>query len=74
MKVLTKRASEQVVIDKPVRLVVLNTAPDKVKLGVLDTDEGVEESRREPSPDSDRRTEMGVKIVAPYGEEIEIDG
>jgi hypothetical protein len=57
-----------------VRVVVLETAPDQVKLGVLDTDEGVEGSRRETPPDSDQRTEMGVKIMAPYGEEIEIDG
>ena len=54
--------------------VVLETPPDKVKLGVLDADEGAGERRREPSPDSDRRTEMAVKIMAPYGEEIEVDG
>jgi hypothetical protein len=53
-----------------VQVVVL----DQVELGVLDTDGGVEESCRETSLDSDRRTEMGVKVIAPYGEEIEIDG
>jgi hypothetical protein len=57
-----------------VRVVVLEAPPDRVKLGVLDTDEGVEESRRETSPESDRRTERGVMIIAPYGEEIEMDG
>jgi hypothetical protein len=56
-----------------VRAVVLETPPDKVKLGVLDTDDGVGESGREPSPDSDRRPGRGVKITAPFGEEIEID-
>jgi hypothetical protein len=56
-----------------VRAVVLETPPDTVTLGVLDTDEGVGESRRETFPDSDRRPERGVKITAPYGEEIEID-
>jgi len=39
MKVLTKRASEQVVIDQPVRLIVLKTGPDKVELGLLDRGE-----------------------------------
>jgi hypothetical protein len=57
-----------------VRAVVLETPPDQVKRGVLDTDQGVAGSRRETSPDSDRRTGMGVKIIAPYGEEIEIGG
>jgi len=51
-----------------VRVVVLQTPPD------LDTDEGVEESRRETSPHSERRNDLGVKIMAPYGEEIEVDG
>jgi hypothetical protein len=54
--------------------VVLETPPDKAKLGVLDTDEGVGDSRRGPSPDSWGRTEMAVKIMAPYGEVIEVDG
>jgi hypothetical protein len=57
-----------------VRAVVRETPPDKVKPGVLDIDDGFEESRRATSPDSDRRTEMAVKILAPYGEEIEVDG
>jgi hypothetical protein len=42
-----------------------------VTFGVLDPDEGLGESRRGVSPDSDRGT---VTIIAPYGEEIEIDG
>jgi hypothetical protein len=54
--------------------VVRETPPDKVKPGALDVDEGFEESRRETSPDSDRRTAMGVKVMAPYGEEIEVVG
>jgi hypothetical protein len=57
-----------------VQVVVLDTTPDKVMVGVLDTDEGFEESRRETAPDSDRRTEMAVKVIAPYGEEMEVDG
>jgi hypothetical protein len=57
-----------------VRVVVLETPPDQGKPGVLDTDEGVGDSRREPAPDSDRRTGMGVKLIAPYGEEIEMEG
>jgi hypothetical protein len=57
-----------------VRVVVREASPDQVKLGVLDTDEGVEESRRETAPESDRRTERGVMMIAPYGEEIEMDG
>jgi hypothetical protein len=57
-----------------VRVVILETPPDQVKFGVLDTDEGFEDSPRETSPDSDRRTEGAVKVMAPYGEEIEVDG
>jgi hypothetical protein len=30
--------------------------------------------RRETPPDADRRTEQGVTIIAPYGEEIEVGG
>jgi hypothetical protein len=71
MVVLTKRASEEVVIDKPARVVFLETGPDHVKFGVLDTDEGVEEMCRTISPDTGRRT---VQVIAPYGEQIEIDG
>jgi hypothetical protein len=47
------------------RVAVLETPP------ALDTDEVVEESRRETSPRSERRT---WRVVAPYGEEIEVDG
>ena len=57
-----------------VRAVVLETPPDKLKFGVLDADESFEDSPRETSPDSDRRTERAVKVRAPYGEEIEVDG
>jgi len=57
-----------------VRVVVLETSPDQVKRGVLDTDEGFEDSPRETAPDSDRRTERAVMVMAPYGEEIEVDG
>jgi hypothetical protein len=71
MVVLTKRASEEVVLDKPARVVFLETAPDHVKVGVFDAEEGVEDSCRVSSPDSGRRT---VPVIAPYGEEIEIDG
>jgi hypothetical protein len=42
-----------------------------VTFGVLDPDEGLGESRRGGAPDSDRGT---VQVIAPYGEEIEIDG
>jgi hypothetical protein len=73
MVVLTKRASEQVVLDKPGRVVVLETAPDKVKLGVLGAGEGCEESRRESSPDSGRSAGGAVQVIAPYGEQVEID-
>jgi hypothetical protein len=70
MEVLTKRASEEVFIDKPMRVVCLETAPDHVTLGVLDPDEEFEEGYSEFSPHSDRGT---VKVIAPYGEEIEIE-
>jgi hypothetical protein len=53
--------------------VVGETRPDKVKVGVLDTDAGFGASRRETSPDADRRTRRGVKVTAPFGEEIEVD-
>src|SRR5262249_17526758 len=55
-----------------VRVVVRETLPDEGRIGVLDTDEGVGESRRAAAPDPDRRTGMTVTIMAPYGEEIEI--
>jgi hypothetical protein len=57
-----------------VRVVVLETPPDKVRLGVMGTAEGRKDSSGETSPDSDQRTGMGVKIMAPFGEEIEVDG
>jgi len=74
MMVLTKRVSEEFVIDKPGRVVVLETAPDKVKLGFLDTGDDFGESCRETFSDPDRDTDSSVKIVAPFGEEVEIDG
>jgi len=70
MKVLTKRASEQVMIDQPVRLIVLKTGTDKVELGLLDRGEDV----RRTFSDPDRPSEKRVKVIAPFGEEIEIDG
>jgi hypothetical protein len=69
MQVLTKRASEEVVIDRPVRVIVLTTAPDEVKLGLLDGGEEVRRTFSEP----DRPTGKTAKVIAPYGEEIEID-
>jgi osmotically-inducible protein OsmY len=57
-----------------VGVVVRETPPDQVKVSGLDTDAGGEESCRETSPASNRRTQRGVKVTAPYGEEIEVDG
>lgn len=47
MMVVTKRASEEFVIDKPIRVVVLETTPDKVKFGLLDTGDDFRSSCRE---------------------------
>jgi hypothetical protein len=69
MRVFTKRASEEVVIDQPVRVVILRTAPDKVKFGLLDRGDEV----RRTFSDPDRPTGKRAKVIAPYGEEIEID-
>jgi hypothetical protein len=69
MQVITRRASEEVVIDKPARVVVLQTAPDKVKLGLLDRGKDVWSTFSDPG----RPTGKRVKVIAPYGEEIEID-
>jgi hypothetical protein len=55
-----------------VRAVVPEPPPDQVNLDVLDAGEGLGESRRESSPDPDRRTETAVAITAPYGEQIEV--
>ncbi len=57
-----------------VRAVVREAPPDQVNLGVLDTDEGGGESRHETSLDPDRRIGTAVKVIAPFGEEIEVDG
>jgi hypothetical protein len=40
----------------------------------LDTEQDIGDSRREASPDPKRRTGMAVKMMAPFGEEIEVDG
>jgi len=73
MVVLTKRASEEVVIDKSHRVVVLETGPDKVKFGLLDTGCDFEKSNEETFSDTYRSNGRTVKVIAPYGEEIEID-
>jgi hypothetical protein len=52
-------------------LVILKAARDKVKFGVLDPDERFVASRRAGSSDSGRGT---VRVIAPFGEELEIDG
>jgi hypothetical protein len=57
-----------------VRVAVPETPPDLVNPDVLDPDAGVEDSPRETAPDSDRHTGMGVKVMAPSGEEVEVDG
>jgi hypothetical protein len=69
MRVFTRRATEEVRIAKPVRLVVLKTAPDEVKFGLLDSGDDV----RRTCSDPDRPTRKRVKVIAPYGEEIEVD-
>jgi hypothetical protein len=56
-----------------VRAVVLETPPDQLKVGVLDVEESCGQSHREASPDSDRRAETAVKVLAPFGEEIEVE-
>jgi hypothetical protein len=57
-----------------VRLVVVEPPADQSKPDVVDTDEGLDGSRRETSPESDRRTETAVTVLAPFGEEIEVGG
>jgi len=73
MQVLTRRASEEVVIDQAARMVVLETAADQVKLAVLDPTNGVTTGVRETGPDAERHTGRRVAVIAPYGERIEID-
>jgi hypothetical protein len=70
MQVFSRRASEEVVLDKPVRVIVLKTAPGKVKFGLRDRGEEIRRTFSAP----DRPTGKRVKIIAPYGEEIELDG
>ena len=67
MEVLTRSASEEIVIDKPVRLIVLKTAPDEVRFGLFDRREEV--CNREPVATL-RKT---VTVIGPFGENIEID-
>jgi hypothetical protein len=73
MVVLTKTVGEEVVIDKPSRVVILETAPDKVRYGLLDMAYDFREGCRETFSGPDRHTGRSVKMIAPYGEEIEID-
>jgi hypothetical protein len=56
-----------------VQAAVLEVARDRVERDVLDTDAGLEQGRRDTSPDSGRGTGTGVKIMAAYGEEVEVD-
>ncbi len=56
-----------------VRVTVLQSSPDKVKVGALETNEDYEDSCRKSFPDSDPRTDTAVKVVAPFGEEIEVE-
>jgi hypothetical protein len=71
MRVLTKKVSEEVLIDKPTRLVVLEAAANKVKFGIKGGGSG--ERGRETAAHPNGRAGKTVKIIAPYGEEIEID-
>jgi len=72
MVVLTKTVGEEVVIDKPSRVVLPETAPDKVRYGLLDMGYDFRESCREPFSGPGRHTGRSVQMIAPYGEEIEI--
>jgi hypothetical protein len=73
MQVLTKRASEEVVIES-VRVLVLETGADKVRFAILEPGDGFGERCRETIANSGQRHGTGVKVIAPFGEEIEIDG
>jgi hypothetical protein len=73
MPVLTRRACEEVVIDKAARVVVLETAADEVKLAVVDPTNRCTAGVRETGPDAERHTGRRVAVIAPYGERIEID-
>jgi carbon storage regulator CsrA len=73
MQVLTKRASEEVVLAKPARIVVLETTADEVKFGILDDSEGPGGSCRETSAGTGGHTGAGVRFLAPDGEEVEVD-
>jgi hypothetical protein len=60
-------------IDKPTRLVVLEAAANKVKFGILWKGGSSGERGRETVAHPSGRAGKTVKIIAPYGEEIEID-
>ena len=69
MRVFTRRASEEVGVDRPARLVVLRTATDGVQLGLLEGGEDAGKGGPDPGPPADEV----VKVIAPFGEVIEID-
>ena len=73
MQVLTKRASEEVVLVQAARVVVLETAADEVKLAILDPANGFPASVRETTPNAERPSGRLVQVIAPYGEVIEVD-
>ncbi len=73
MQVLTRRPTEEVVLGHAARVVVLETAADEVKLGVVDTPAGFPATVRETAPQAERPTGRQVQVIAPYGETIEID-
>jgi hypothetical protein len=73
MQLLTRRACEEVVIDKAARVVVQETAANQVKLAVVDPTNGFRTGVRETGPNAERDTGRRVAVIAPYGEWIEID-
>jgi hypothetical protein len=73
MQVLTKRASEEIVLVQAARVLVLETAADEVKLAILDLANDFAASVRETTPDAKRPTGRLVQVIAPYGEVIETD-
>jgi hypothetical protein len=56
------------------RAAVPEPPPDNGRAGVPDAGGGPGEGRRELSADSGRRTETAVRVLAPFGEAIEVDG
>jgi hypothetical protein len=73
MQVLTKRASEEVLIGQVARVVVLETAAEEVKLAVLDAGHGFTARGGAAVADAERHAGRRVRVIAPYGETIEID-